>query len=94
MIPAGQTSATISIVVFGDTADEPNESFTVTLSNANTTIGDGSAIGTILTLIAAVFLGIVGFVWYPVKRLLRRSRTSAAERAAPQVEAQAQSTET
>ena len=64
---------------------------------AHAYIGPGaglSAIGTILTLIAAVFLGIVGFVWYPVKRLLRRRKTSPAERAAPQVEAQAQSTET
>lgn len=31
-----------------------------------------SAIGTLFALVSAVFLGIVGFVWYPVKRLLRR----------------------
>ena len=30
-----------------------------------------SAIGTVLALIGAVLLGIVGFVWYPIKRLLR-----------------------
>ena len=38
-------------------------------------IGPGagiSAIGTALALLGAVFLLLVGFVWYPVKRLLRR----------------------
>jgi hypothetical protein len=37
-----------------------------------------SAIGTFLALVAACFLAIVGFIWYPVKRLLggkSRSRT-------------------
>lgn len=36
-------------------------------------IGPGagiSAIGTALALVAAVLLAIVGFVWYPIKRLL------------------------
>ena len=64
---------------------------------AHAYIGPGaglSAIGTILTLIAAVFLGIVGFVWYPVKRLWRGRKISASEHAAPPVEPQAQSTET
>jgi len=43
-----------------------------------------SAIGTVLALIGAVLLGIVGFVWYPIKRLLRgkkakeESKVSAA----------------
>jgi hypothetical protein len=41
-----------------------------------------SAIGTVLALIGAVLLGIVGFVWYPVKRLLR-SRQAGAPRNAP-----------
>jgi hypothetical protein len=31
-----------------------------------------SAIGTILALVAAVGLALVGFVWYPLKRLLRK----------------------
>ena len=64
---------------------------------AHAYIGPGaglSAIGTILTLIAAVFLGIVGFVWYPVKRLLRGRKISASGDAAPRVEPQAHSTET
>lgn len=33
-----------------------------------------SAIGSFLALIAAVFLALVGFIWYPVKRLLRRNK--------------------
>jgi len=40
-------------------------------------IGPGaglSAIGSLLSLIAAAFLAVVGFVWYPVRRLLRRMR--------------------
>jgi hypothetical protein len=60
-------------------------------------IGPGaglSAIGTILTLIAAVFLGVVGFVWYPVKRFLRGRKAGASENATPRVEPRAQSTET
>ena len=33
-----------------------------------------SAIGSFLALIAALFLALVGFIWYPVKRLLRRNK--------------------
>lgn len=39
-------------------------------------VGPGAgltAIGTILALLAAVFFAIVGFVWYPVKRMMRKS---------------------
>ena len=44
----GVTSQVITIAVLGDTAVEPTETFTVTLSNASgATIADGSAIGTI-----------------------------------------------
>ncbi len=38
-------------------------------------IGPGAgigAIGTVVAVIGAVLLMIVGFVWYPVKRLLKR----------------------
>lgn len=41
-------------------------------------VGPGAgltAIGTVLALIGAILLGIFGFVWYPVKRLLRRRKT-------------------
>jgi hypothetical protein len=44
-------------------------------------IGPGaglSAIGVVLAMAAALCLAVVGFVWYPVKRLLRR-RGSAAK---------------
>jgi hypothetical protein len=40
-------------------------------------IGPGAgmtAIGTALALIGAVFLAIVGFVWYPIKRLRAKLR--------------------
>lgn len=42
-------------------------------------VGPGAgltAIGTILALVAAVGLAIVGFVWYPVKRMLARKSTA------------------
>lgn len=51
----GETSKTISVPVVGDTTDEPDETFTVTLSLPATptappraTIGDGTATGTIV----------------------------------------------
>ncbi len=46
-------------------------------------IGPGaglSVIGTVLALIAAFFLAIVGFVWYPVRRMLRRKHASEEDR--------------
>lgn len=42
-----------------------------------------SAIGTVIALIGAILLGIVGFVWYPVKRLLRGKNSAEVEE--PQV---------
>lgn len=42
-------------------------------------VGPGAgltAIGTVLALIGAVLLGIFGFIWYPVKRLLRSKKTT------------------
>lgn len=50
-------------------------------SLAHAYIGPGagiSAIGAALALVAAVFFAIVGFVWYPVKRLLRKRKAAAA----------------
>lgn len=47
-IPAGSTSVTFGVVVNGDTATEPNETFFVDLSNpTNATIADAQAVGTI-----------------------------------------------
>ena len=39
-------------------------------------IGPGagvSAIGTLIALVVGVLLAVIGFVWYPFKRLLRKS---------------------
>jgi len=45
----GQTTATFSVVIYGDTVKEPDETFSVNLSGASeATILDGVGIGTIL----------------------------------------------
>ena len=36
--------------------------------------GGLSALGSFFAVIAAIFLGLVGFVWYPIKRLLGLAR--------------------
>ena len=50
----------------------------VTLSDtAFAYIGPGgglSAFGTAIALIGGILLAIVGFVWYPVKRMLRKKK--------------------
>ena len=49
---------------------------------AHAYIGPGagiSAIGSLLALIAAVLLAIVGFVWFPMKRLMKNRRKVASE---------------
>ena len=48
-IPAGSNSGTITVPVVGDTAVEPNETFTVTLSSpTNATLGQATGTGTIV----------------------------------------------
>jgi len=40
-------------------------------------IGPGaglSVIGTVVSVIGAIFLALVGFVWYPIKRLLMKMK--------------------
>ncbi len=37
-----------------------------------------TAIGTVLAVIAALLLALVGFVWYPLKRILRIGRGNKA----------------
>ena len=52
--------------------------------HAHAYIGPGaglSAIGSLLALCAAVVVAILGFVWFPIKRLMRRWKASLAERA-------------
>ena len=46
-----------------------------------------SAIGSVLAFIGAVFLLIVGFLWYPIKRLLKR-KSKPEEEAATQTSTQ------
>jgi len=52
-------------------------SLLIITSPASAYIGPGggiSAIGTIIAAIAAVFVVLFGFIWYPVKRLLKKMR--------------------
>ena len=45
-------------------------------------VGPGAglgALGTLAALVGAVLLLIVGFVWYPVKRMLRRRKSTETE---------------
>ncbi|QBF30549.1 hypothetical protein CFI11_04890 [Thalassococcus sp. S3] len=45
-------------------------------------VGPGAgltAIGTALALILAIGLAIVGFIWFPVKRMLRKRRQKPAD---------------
>lgn len=59
-------------------------------SLAHAYIGPGAgitAIGSLIALIGAVVLALVGFVWYPIKRL-RRARAKPAN-AATSTDAQA-----
>ena len=49
-------------------------------------VGPGAgltAIGTMLALLAALVLAVVGFVWYPLKRLLSRRSSPDREAADP-----------
>jgi Calx-beta domain len=58
-IPAGSTSRTVNVGLREDTLDEPNETFTLNLSNASgATISDGSGRGTISDDDAAPSLAI------------------------------------
>jgi uncharacterized protein HemX len=38
-----------------------------------------SALGSLLALLAAVVVAIAGFLWYPIKRLLGKRRTTAKQ---------------
>ena len=45
----GTTTQTLTVLILGDTLDEPNETFTVTLSNpTNATLATAQATGTIV----------------------------------------------
>jgi hypothetical protein len=55
--------------------------FSVAATPAFAYVGPGaglSALGALLALVLGVLLAFVGFVWYPVKRLLRRGKVAGA----------------
>ncbi len=62
-------------------------------AEAQAYIGPGaglSAIGAVIAVVAAMMLAVVGFVWYPVKRLMRRrgaAKSDAAKNAPQQANA-------
>lgn len=48
-------------------------------TNAHAYVGPGlglGAIGALLGIIMAIALAVAGFIWYPVKRLLRKKKPS------------------
>jgi len=50
-------------------------------ASASAYVGPGaglSAIGSLLAVIAAIFAAILGFLWYPLKRILRKRRIRRA----------------
>lgn len=51
---------------------------------ASAYVGPGaglSAIGTVLALIVAVIVAILGFFWYPIKRLMNRNKEPSLDEA-------------
>jgi hypothetical protein len=58
---------------------------------AHAYIGPGAgltAIGTVIALLGGILLAIVGFVWYPIKRVLRSKARAKSDLAAAAVAAQ------
>jgi len=54
---------------------------TIAPASAYAYVGPGAgltAIGTVLSLLGALFLAVLGFVWYPLKRLIKGRRKPAA----------------
>jgi hypothetical protein len=61
-------------------------SWIVVSTPAHAYIGPGAglgAIGTLIAFVGAVLFALVGFVWYPVKRLLRKKQKAVAAPATP-----------
>ncbi|MCB1100658.1 MAG: hypothetical protein KDN22_34165, partial [Verrucomicrobiae bacterium] len=64
--PAGTTALSLAVQLIDDALVEGSEQFTVTLSNASTAIGDGSAVGTIRDDDSATGSEVTLFGWqYP-----------------------------
>ena len=66
---ASATRVLVGISLLAASAITPN----VVVAYVGPGLGLG-AIGSALSLLGAIFLGILGFLWYPVKRLLRMFR--------------------
>jgi hypothetical protein len=52
------------------------------INNAHAYVGPGlglGAIGAFVGLIVSVFLAIVGIIWYPLKRILRKNKNKKTE---------------
>lgn len=50
--------------------------------NALAYIGPGAgitAIGTVVAFIGAILLAIVGFIWYPIKRMLKKRKEQRSD---------------
>ena len=55
--------------------------FTPVVAQAYIGPGAGlSALGSLLALLGAVLLTVIGFIWYPVKRVIRRWKAGRAAR--------------
>ena len=57
--------------------------------SAQAYVGPGAGLGAIAVALAVVLgicLLVIGFLWYPLKRLLRGNNTKAEESALPQTE--------
>lgn len=58
----------------------------ISASDAHAYIGPGvgmTAIGTVVAFIGAVLFAIVGFVWYPIKRLIGMLKSKSADQREP-----------
>lgn len=64
--------------------------FTPAVAQAYIGPGAGlSALGSLLALLGAVLLTVIGFLWYPVKRLIRRWKAARAAREQAEAESPA-----
>lgn len=42
-----------------------------------------TAIGSLLAVVATILFGLIGFVWYPIKRFMKSRRKVEAEKTTP-----------
>ncbi|WP_404406150.1 hypothetical protein [Pelagibacterium halotolerans] len=70
LLPVPRTTAICrALIVFLTTAFLAQPAFAYVGPGAGLT-----AIGTMVAVLAALILALVGFIWYPLKRLMRRKR--------------------